>query len=155
MQLGVVLGLSLGIGIPVIVIAFLAFVFSRVRAANAARYATLAHEGIVLDSGPRWITLRLHGYRAPGIAASAAIEKVRATLILTERSLALIPGLRALSTIARTDLARFTVRRADDGALHLSSSEPPNASGTIDIRIPGDDVDRWLAALVEAGAQPK
>ena len=62
------LGLLLySVGIPLVVLVFvglvLVIVFGQVRAATARARAALAHEGIVLDSGPTWVTEQFRDFR--------------------------------------------------------------------------------------------
>ena len=57
------------------------------------------------------------------------------------------------SIIARSDLARFTVDIADNGALRIHSDDPPGATGSIEYRVTLTDAQAWVSALVQAGAR--
>ncbi|HEY4220451.1 MAG TPA: hypothetical protein VGO62_03895 [Myxococcota bacterium] len=149
----VALAVGLGVGIPVLVLGILAIVFSQVKKAAARARQALEHEGILLDSGKRWVTLHLRGYRAPGIAVGAGLQKLRCAVILTKKTLALIPGYRAFTRIHTNELSHYTVGVADDGALRIHSDDPPRASGSIDYRVPVDDASAWVRALVDMGAK--
>ena len=152
------LGVLLGVGIPLFVLALLggifALVFSSIRKATARMRAELASEGIVLDTGPQWITLRLTNFRAPGLAVGVSVNKSRASLVLTQRRFVMLPSRRAFCRVDRKDLARYTVG-LDGGALVIHSDDPPNASGSIDYRVTFPEAQAWVNALTDAGARPR
>ncbi|HEY1959718.1 MAG TPA: hypothetical protein VGH28_29110 [Polyangiaceae bacterium] len=152
------LGLLLGVGIPVFVIVLvgtiLLLVFSSVRKATARTRAELASEGLLLDTGPTWITIRLSGFRGYGRAVGAGLYKWRASLVLSRRRLVLVPSRRRFLRLNHADLAHFTAG-VDGGELVLHSDAPPNATGTMDIRVAVPDPNAWVKALVEVGARPR
>jgi hypothetical protein len=152
------LGLALGLGIPALVFLILGVVFFFVRRAvrrqMAEARAQAAHEGIVLDSGPVWMTVRYRGYRAPGVYVGVGVRMTRVEMILTRARLSFVPRARHYSGIGHADLGRFQVAVAEDGALRLHTDNPPGASGSIDYRIPVADPAAWVSALTQAGAQP-
>jgi hypothetical protein len=151
------LGLILGIGIPALVLTILAVVFLFVSRAVRRRMAEerlkATQEGIVLDSGPVWMTVRYRGFQSAGLFIGVGIRKSRVTALLTRERLAFLPWSRHYFTIARADLARFKVGVAEDGGLRIHTEDPPGASGSIDYRIPVADASAWVSALAEAGAQ--
>jgi hypothetical protein len=146
---------SLGVGIPVFVAAILILVFSLVGRARARERAAFDHEGVVLDSGRLWITIRYANFRAPRIYRGVGIAKTRGSLVLTRQRFGVLTGgyQRPYSLIARSDLGRFTVGIAEDGALQIHSDDPPGATGSIDYRIALGDAASWVKALTEAGAR--
>jgi len=150
------LGLILGVGIPVFVATILLIVFTLVRRSvrrqMAEARAQAEREGIVLDSGPVWMTIRYSGFRSPNVFIGAGIRKTRVTMLLTRERLVFVPGSRHYFTVSRADLARFHVV-VEDAALRIHTDSPPNASGSIDYRVPVTDPAAWMAALSEAGAR--
>lgn len=147
-----VLGVSLGIGIPLFVALILFIVFTSVRRAIARQREAIASEGVVLDSGPQWITIHLKGFRAPGRAVGVGVEKARMSMILTKKALHFVPNRWRFLHFERSGLDHFVVD-IEGGALHMHSDDPPNASGTIDIKLPVSNASEWVAALTEAGAK--
>ena len=152
------LGVLLGVGVPVFVLvlvgAILLIVFSAIRKATAKARAELAREGIVLDTGPTWITIRLSGFRGYGVAVGAGFYKERAALVLSKQRLVLVPSRRRFLHLSHADLARFTVG-AEGSELVLHTTEPPNATGTMDVRVTVADPAAWVKALTDAGARPR
>jgi hypothetical protein len=150
----IVLVVSLGVGIPLLVATILAVVFRSVARATARERAALDREGVILDSGPLWITVRYTNFRAPGIYRGAAVSKTRGSFVLTRERLVLTPGFRRVRLrVSRSDLVRFTVGIGEGGVLRLHSDDPPGASGSIDYRVPVDDATSWVKALADAGAR--
>jgi hypothetical protein len=151
------LGLLLGIGIPILVLSILGITFYFVRKAVARQMAetraAATSEGIVLDSGPVWITIHYRGYRSSNLAIGVGLTKTRATAILTRQRLILTPASRHYFNVARSDLGKFQVGVAD-GSVFLRTEDPPHGSGSIDFRIPVPDASAWVTALTEAGARP-
>jgi hypothetical protein len=154
---GTGLGLLLGLGIPLFVLTILGVVFTLAARSIARRTAEeraqLGHEGIVLDGGAVWLTIRYRGFRSDYLSIGVGIRKSRAVVVLTRERLALLPTSRHYFSIPRADLGRFTVGVADDGALRLATDEPPNASGHIEYQLAVDEAPAWIAALREAGAR--
>jgi hypothetical protein len=146
---------SLGVGIPVFVGGLLWFIFSLVRRATAAARAALEAEGVVLDTGPQWVTIRYANFRAPGFYRGVGISKTRGALVLTRRRFVFTPSRRQFFLVERSDLGRFTVGIAEDGALHVHSDDPPHATGSIGYRVMVSDAAAWVKALTEAGARPR
>jgi hypothetical protein len=146
---------SLGVGIPLFVAAILILAFSLVGRVKAAERAALDHEGVVLDSGPQWITIRYNNFRAPRIYRGVGITKTRGSLVLTRQRFGVLTGgrQRPYNLIARSDLARFAVGIAENGALRVHSDDPPGATGSIDYRVALGDAAVWVKALAEAGAR--
>jgi len=152
------LGVLLGVGIPVFVLLLLGtifyFVFSAVRKATARTRAELEQEGILLDTGRTWITIRLHGYRGNGLAVGTGLYKERAAFVLSKQRLVLVPSRRRFLQLSHADLAHFSVG-ADGGQLVLHTDTPPNATGTMDVRVTVADPETWVKALTEAGARAR
>ncbi len=150
------LGLLLGVGIPVFVIVLVGsiffFVFRSIVRSTARARGELEAEGIVLDTGPRWITIRFANFRAPGLAVGVGVRKTRGALVLTQRRLVVLPSRRQFYRVERQDLARYTVS-TDDGALVIHSDDPPNASGSITYRLNLGNASEWMKALAAAGAR--
>ena len=149
-----ILVVALAGGIPALVGTILIVVFSAVGRAKARLRAELEREGIVLDSGTRWVTIRFSRFRAPGYYRGAGLLKLRASLVLTQARFVLFPGFRSFYRVARADLGRYAVGMAEDGALELHSDDPPGATGSIDFRVNVDEPNAWVAALSSAGARP-
>lgn len=146
------LGVSLGVGIPLFVALILFIAFTSVRRAIARQREVIAAEGVELDSGPQWITIHLKGFRAPGRAVGVGVEKARMSMILTKKALHFVPNRWRFLHFERSALDHFVVS-ARDGAVEMHSDDPPNASGTIDIKLPASNAVEWVAALKEAGAK--
>jgi hypothetical protein len=149
--------LLLAIGIPVAVVTFLlvlfVFIFSMVRRMYAQARALLEQEGIALDTGTQWITIRYRGFRARGIRIGAGINKARASLVLTRQGrIILMPGFQGRYWLVP---ANVTVHIAEDGALHIHSDKPSGegASGSIDYRVAMPEAVAWMNALTQAGAR--
>jgi hypothetical protein len=121
--------------------------FALMRWLVAKELAALALEGIELDSGPAWVTVRMRGYRAPGINGVAVIRKGRGRLVLSKQQLAFVPRSRR---IAYADFGRFTAWE-EAGALRVGTDDPPGATGHIDFRITVGDAAAWVAMLRERG----
>jgi hypothetical protein len=150
------LGLILGFGIPVFVAGILLVVFTLVRRSirrqveGARRQAE--GEGIVLDSGPIWMTIRYNGFRSSNLMIGAGIRKTRATLLLTRERLTFVPGSRHYFTVNKADFPRFNVV-TEDGAVRMHTDNPPAASGSLDYRFAVSDPAAWASALADAGAR--
>jgi hypothetical protein len=114
--------------------------------------AAAASEGIVLDSGPVWMTIHYRGYRSSSFAVGVGLTKTRATAILTRQRLIFTPASRRYFNVARSDLGRFQVGLVD-GAVFLRTEDPPHGSGSIDVRLSVPDGSAWVTALTEAGAR--
>ena len=121
------LGVLLGVGIPAFVGAVLLLVFSLVARAAARMRAELEMEGVVLDSGPQWITIRYNNFRSPGLYKGVAITRMRSSLILTQKRLVMTPHRRPYRFIGKKELQHFTAGVAEDGSLQIHSDDPPNA----------------------------
>jgi hypothetical protein len=147
--------LLLALGIPAFVAAILIFVFTLVARVTARQRAALEQEGIVLDSGKQWITIRYANFRAPGIYRGAGLRKTRASLILTQQRLGLVPARRSYLFVPRKELGRFTVGASPDGTLQIHSDNPPGASGSIEYSVQLMDAETWVKALTDAGARPR
>ncbi len=152
------LGVLLGVGIPVFVLLLLGpifyFVFSTIRKATARMRAELEREGIVLDTGPTWITIRLSGFRGYGVAVGRGFYKERAALVLSKQRLVLVPSRRRFLHLNHADLAHFTAG-ADGDQFVLHTESPPNATGTMDVRVTVADPQTWVKAVTDAGANPR
>jgi hypothetical protein len=151
------LGLVLGVGIPVFVLTILTVVFFLVRSAvnrqMAAGRARAAEEGVVLDAGSVWMTIRYRGFRSSNVMIGVGIRKTRVAVFLTRAGLRFLPGSRHYFDILNADMGSFTAGIGDGGALHLQSDSPPNASGSIDYMISVPEATTWVAALTAAGAR--
>ena len=145
---------SLVAGIVVFIAAIFVLVFTLYRRAAARARAALAAEGIVLDSGPRTITIRYTGFRARGFYRGVGYTKTRASIVLTRRRFAVTPARRQFYSVDRAELGRYTVGIAGDGTLNFHSDDPPHASGSIDYRVEVPDAAAWVRALTDAGMRP-
>ncbi|HEY2367571.1 MAG TPA: hypothetical protein VGH87_14345 [Polyangiaceae bacterium] len=151
------LGVLLGVGIPVFVllvggtIAYL--VISAVQKATARTRAELEREGVIMDTGRTWVTIRLNGFRGYGVAVGVGVYKERGAFVLSKQRLVLVPSRRRFPQLSHADLAQFDVS-ADGGQLVLHTDHPPNATGTMDVRVTVSDPNAWVKALTEAGAKP-
>jgi len=125
-----------------------------VKRATARMRAELEREGLVLDTGPTWITIRMSNFRGHGRSVGSGIEKTRASLILSKERLVLVPSRWQFFRVNRADLPRYTVG-VDGGQLVIHTDDPPNATGTIDYRVTLADPEPWVKALTEAGARPR
>jgi hypothetical protein len=152
------LGVLLGVGIPVFVLLLLGtifyFVFGAIRKATARMRAELEREGIVLDTGPTWITIRLSAFRGYGVAVGTGFYKERAALVLSKQRLVLVPSRRRFLNLNHADLAHFTAG-VDGDQIVLHTESPPNATGTMDVRVTVADPQTWVKALTDAGANPR
>jgi hypothetical protein len=146
------LGLTVG-GSLVLVIIVLVAVFAAVRRSIDRAADALKPEGIELDSGRVTLTTRLRDFRAPGIRSGRAIRRTPGRLVLTKQRLYLLCRPQRYGIIDRRELARFTVG-IHDGCLHLTTNDPPDASGSIDYRLAVANPGTWVAALQAAGARP-
>jgi hypothetical protein len=148
--------LPLAIGIPLLVATILFVVFTLVGwAARRAREA-LEPEGIVLDSGSQWLTVRMSNYRRQGRYTRKAFSKGKGYVVFTRQALVVLSGTAGTGNGIRcpsSELRRFSVG-ITDGKLHLVSDSPPGATGHVDYRIAVPDPDRWVSTLCAAGAQP-
>ncbi|MBA3391673.1 MAG: hypothetical protein H0T89_03465 [Deltaproteobacteria bacterium] len=138
------------IGPLVVVAVVLVIVFGAVRRAIDRAAESVAVEGVELDSGPVTVTVRMRDFRAPGIR-SGGIRRVPGRIVLTRRRLHILGRPQRYGIFDRADLDRLTVG-IFDGRLHLYSTDPPGATGSIDYRVPIKDPERWVAALTAAGA---
>ena len=111
----------------------------------------LAPEGIELRSGPRTVRVELDGYRSTRVRHSSMRSRRRGELLLTRQRCALVSGAYVIDLGGPTmgDLA-VTVA---DGALHLVTERPYQASGRAEVHVPLDDPERWQAALRARGAR--
>ncbi|HEX3343464.1 MAG TPA: hypothetical protein VHS09_02780 [Polyangiaceae bacterium] len=149
--------LLLAVGIPVGVLLFvgvlLIFIFSMVRRSFARTRALVEQEGIVLDTGTQWITIRYRGFRARGLRVGAGINKARCSLVLTRQGrIILMPGFQGRYWLVP---ANVTVGIAGDGALHIHSDNPSGegAAGSISYRVAMPEAATWVNALTQAGAR--
>jgi hypothetical protein len=105
-----------------------------------------------LDSGTTKMVTRFDDFRSERLVRGGYRRNpVRAVLTATHLHLIEVP--QRYGIFERSDLARFTVG-IQDGQLWLRSTDPPDATGTIDYRIEVDDPERWVHALLAAGARP-
>lgn len=105
-----------------------------------------------LDSGTTKMVTRFEAFRSERLVRGGYRRNpVRAVLTATHLHLIEVP--QRYGIFERSDLARFTVG-TQDGKLWLRSTDPPEATGTIDYRIDVDDPERWVRALLAAGATP-
>lgn len=136
---------SIAFTVLVIVLVFTLIRRSITREANALA-------DVELDSGPVKLTTRYQRFKTSRMYRGGGIRMTPAHLVLTKTHLHILERPQLYGIIARADLARFTVGTLDN-RLHLRSEDPPNASGTIDYRVPVADPDRWVAALSAIGAR--
>lgn len=138
--------------VPLVLVTItLVIVFAAIRKAIDRAAEGLAPEGIELDSGRVTATTRMRDFRAPNIY-SGGIRRNPARVVLTKQRLHILQRPQRYGIINRADLARFTVGILDR-KLHLHTTDPPGASGSIDYRIAMPDPDLWVRALAEAGAR--
>jgi len=153
MNNSIYLTLLLSVGIPIFAVTVLFLVLRAVSLAQSQERAKLNGEGIVLDSGKQWITVRFRNYRAPGFYRGVGIIKSRAFVVLTRERLVFTLGYRRdYFRFPRSELGRFSVSVADNGALCIHSDDPPGAKGSIDFRVKVSDSTTWVKTLCEAGA---
>jgi hypothetical protein len=133
--------------LPVAILAVVVAVIRRRIDAAAARLGTAE-----LDSGTTKMATRFEGFRSEHLTRGGYRRNpVRAVLTATHLHLVEVP--QHYGVFARSDLSRFTVGM-QDGQLWLRSTDPPEATGTIDYRIDVEDPARWVRALIDAGAAP-
>jgi hypothetical protein len=140
--------------IPVFALGIVGLVFALVARAQARMRAALEAEGIQLDTGPQWITIRYDNFRAPGFYRGSSFAKLRARLVLTSQRFVLTPAKRRYFSVPRSDLSRYTVE-LEGGELHIHSDTPSQATGSIDYRVQLADAPAWVDALTAAGAKPR
>ena len=148
---------SIVVGTLVVVGGFVFLLLSAMRRAAEREAAELANEGIVLDSGSVKLTARFAQFRGPMVSIGSGSRTGPTRIVLTKRRLVFVPSGRNRFGFARMDreqLARFKVG-VHGGDLHLSSDQPPNGSGTVDLQLSVSDPSSWVRALTEAGAQPR
>lgn len=108
-------------------------------------------DDVVLDTGATKMTTRYDGFRSEQLVRGG-LRRNHVRAVLTETHLHLIERPQHYGVFARADLPRFTVGVVGND-LHLRSTDPPEATGTIDYRIRVDDPMRWVEALRAAGAR--
>jgi hypothetical protein len=143
---------ALLVSIPILVVGILLAVVTFARRVQARRRAALEAEGIVLDTGPQRITVRLENFHGGGVSHHKSTESMRAALVLTGKRFVLTPSGRAYYDVPREMLGRYTVGAAD-GELQIHSDNPAHATGSIDYRVKLSDASAWVDALVAAGAK--
>jgi hypothetical protein len=139
------------VGVFALVALMLVVVFAGIKKAIARAAEALAPEGIELDSGPVTVATRFKGFRAPGIYSNA-YRRNPARIILTKQRLHIVQRPQRYGIIDRDKLSHFTVTTEGD-VLKLASSDPPGASGTVSYSVRIPELDRWVSALVAAGAR--
>jgi hypothetical protein len=128
-------------------------VFAAVGKAIDRAAEALASEGVELDSGRVVATTRMRRFRAPGLYVGGGIRRTPARLVLTKQKLHIVMRPQRYGILERSTLDKFTVGILD-GKLHLQSSDPPGATGSVDYRVKLADPEKWVAALTAAGAKP-
>lgn len=147
---------ALAIGVPLFVAGIFFLALKSVRLAVSNERKALEGEGIVLETGLRWITIRYRHFRAPGFYRGIGISRMYTAIFLTRQHLVLTLGsFRNFVRIKRSDLNRFTVGLANDGALVLDGIDLPGSTGVIQYRVQLSDARVWEKALREAGAIAK
>jgi hypothetical protein len=137
------------VGSVAFVAAVLAVVVALIRRRLAEQAASL--DDVMLDSGYVKMATRFDGFRSPTLIRSG-YRRNPARVVLTRTHLHLLEQPQVYGVFALEDLSHFTAA-TQEGALHLRSTEPPGATGTVDYRIPVSDPDRWVEALIAAGAR--
>jgi hypothetical protein len=137
------------VGCVALVAAILAVVFGVIRRRLAAEAARLTD--VVLDSGMVTMTTRFNGFRSERLIRSG-YRRNPTQAVLTRSHFHLLERPQVYGVFTHEELGRFSVG-VTSGSLHLRSSDPPRAQGTIDYRIPVRDPDEWVSALLAAGAQ--
>ncbi len=113
-----------------------------------------ALRGVVRDSGPVKVITRYRQFRSAREYRGAAYKSAPGRVVLTDAELLILQRPQRYGKFRREDLHRFTVGVVDAVYLQLRSEDPPEASGTIEYRMRLEAPQRWVAALVEAGARP-
>ncbi len=146
-------GLLLGVGIPVLVVALLLLSWMWTNGRIARSREALEPEGIVLDSGRRWIRVKYRNFRSGGMVRGVGSSNVPGQLVLTGQRLAVLMGRQLpFADILRSDLGRLCVDTAGD-ALCLQADDLPGATGSIEYRVRVGNAEAWVKALTEAGAR--
>ena len=145
-----VLWVVLGVVGPLALTAAILFVvFAAIRRGIDADASALG--GVVLDSGITKMTTRFTGFRSEALVRGG-MRRNHVRAVLTSSHLHLVERPQRYGIFERAELSRFTVGVAGDD-LHLRSTDPPRAVGEVDYRIAVGDPERWVAALVAAGAR--
>jgi hypothetical protein len=135
-----------------LVLVVLVVVFAGIKKAIARAAEALSSEGVELDSGPVTVTTRFQKFRSPEILAAGGIRRNPARIVLTKQRLHILQRPQRYGIFDRDKLSHFTVT-IEGGALKLESSDPPGASGSVSYSVEMPELDRWVSALVAAGAK--
>ena len=139
------------IGSLVLTAAILVIVFAAIRRGIDREVAQL--DQVIIDSGATKMTTRFHGFRS-GSLQRGGLRRNHVRAVLTATHLHLVERPQRYGVFEHAELPLFTVG-VEQGAVSLHSAHPPRASGTVDYRIEVNDPERWVAALVSAGARPR
>jgi hypothetical protein len=136
-------------GIIGFVLVMLMGIFGALRRQISAAAAALTDKE--LDSGVTKMTTRYKQFKSADLMRGG-LRRNYVQAVLTKTHLHLIERPQRYGIFKREDLGNFTVGTID-GMLHLHSKTPPDATGGIDYRIDVAEPERWVKALVAAGAK--
>jgi hypothetical protein len=156
--------LSTGLLVAIIVVGALAFAGAIIAAVLVAVSrqrkriaAELEAEGIVLDSGRTGVRVSFSGFRGPRFAAGRSARGGPGRVVLTPRRLRILALPHAKYGVGSLDgaaLARCRIGVDDRGRLHLRGEDLPGTTGRFELFVRVVEPERWIAALVAAGARP-
>jgi hypothetical protein len=151
---GQIVGLVVGIlvVVAVVLLGTLSVVFSTLKKKLAADHAALEHEGIEKESDDARGSLRYRDFRAPGFYASRSFSGVSGRLILTRATFSFHSVGSRMRHVPRGELGRYAVTTNADGHLVISTDQPHNASGHMELHLRLPDAEAWAQALRAAGA---
>ena len=126
--------------------AVLVFIILRIVRAMAAKTIQLLEQtdGVVRRSGRLTTTVHLTGYRSTEMTSSM-ISRRKAELILTKRGLVLVTPYAI--RLGDAPFSALSVKVNKAGVLHLKTSQPPEASGTVEVWIKVNAPLEWVDAL--------
>lgn len=117
-----------------------------VRAMAGKTIAVLeAAEGVVRRSGRLTTSIHLTGYSSSHMRSSGMISRRKAELVLTRRGLVLVTPYAIRLGDAPYDALSVKVNKA--GVLHLKTTQPPDATGTVEVWIKVSAPLEWVDAL--------
>jgi hypothetical protein len=151
LKLGLVIAISVVVGVSLILGIVFGIIGSAMRKRREAALHVLRQEGIERDSGVVRATVRYRDFAMAGMYSGARVAIVRRQLVLTRANFVILGGIPSLPSIPRNELRRYEVK-SDEGSLIISTDNPVQASGHMQLKLKVPDVDAWVKALREAGA---
>jgi hypothetical protein len=150
------IAVAMVLGILLLVAAVLATVFGALFLAGRGRREAIAADGLILRSGARLLTVSGRSYRGPdGISLGGFVRKNFGEALLTSSGLHVVGvgfGRGAGSIhLQGKDLEKCRVW-AEGGVLHVATTEPPAATGDVELRFRPADAESFANALYAAGA---